>query len=77
VSDGLPGNWTSGTLDDAVEIVRGISFPSGDKKFDPDEGLIDCLRTTNVQRDVEWSDLWYVPERHMRREEQEVRVETS
>ncbi|HWY53081.1 MAG TPA: restriction endonuclease subunit S [Terriglobales bacterium] len=74
MNDGLPDNWTSGSLDDAVEIVRGISFPSGDKKFEPDDGLIACLRTTNVQRDVEWTDLWYVPERHMRREEQEVRL---
>ncbi len=74
MSNGLPDNWTSGTLGDAVEIVRGISFPSGDKKFEPEDGLIACLRTTNVQRDVEWANLWYVPERHMRRREQEVRV---
>ncbi len=74
MSDGLPDNWSTGKLGDAVEIVRGVSFPSGDKRFGPDHGLVACLRTTNVQRDVEWRDLWFVPEKYVRRQEQEVQL---
>jgi type I restriction enzyme S subunit len=29
-----------------------------------------CLRTTNVQREVEWDDLWFVPTEHVKRPEQ-------
>ena len=56
-----------------MEIVRGISFPKNEKSLEPKEGHVACLRTANVQRDVEWDDLWFVPKERVKRDEQYVR----
>ena len=61
-------------LGELASIVRGISFPKEDKRSEPLPGHVACLRTTNVQRSVEWDDLWFVPEGHVKREEQFVRT---
>ena len=61
-------------LGDVAKIVRGIAFPKEAKCLEPRPGHVACLRTTNVQRDVEWDDLWFVPEEHVRRAEQFVRT---
>lgn len=57
-------------LGEIAEIVRGISFPKDAKSLEPRSGDVACLRTTNVQRDVEWDDLWFVPTEHVKRAEQ-------
>jgi type I restriction enzyme S subunit len=57
-------------LGDIASIVRGIAFPKEDKRAEPLPGHVACLRTTNVQRTVEWDDLWFVPEKHVKRDEQ-------
>jgi type I restriction enzyme S subunit len=64
---------TTAQLGDVASIVRGIAFPKEDKRAEPLPGHVACLRTTNVQRTVEWDDLWFVPEKHVKREEQLVR----
>lgn len=57
-------------LGEIADIVRGISFPKDAKSVVPRGGDVACLRTTNVQRDVEWDDLWFVPNEHVKRPEQ-------
>ncbi|WP_296509375.1 restriction endonuclease subunit S [Rhodoferax sp.] len=64
---------TTAQLGEIASIVRGIAFPKEDKRAEPLPGHVACLRTTNVQRSVEWEDLWFVPEKHVKREEQIVR----
>ncbi|MSO37805.1 MAG: hypothetical protein EXQ69_06075 [Acidimicrobiia bacterium] len=66
-------HWATAALGDFLLIIRGISFPAGAKRSGPGEGLIGCLRTSNVQAQVEWDDLWFVPERYLRSPEQVVR----
>lgn len=61
-------------LGDVADLVRGITFPTSAKKRGAGKGLIPCLRTTNVQDAVEWDDLIYVPDEHVRSEAQRVRV---
>jgi type I restriction enzyme, S subunit len=61
-------------LGDVADIVRGIAFPKKAKSLEPLPGHFACLRTTNVQRQVEWGDLWFVPVEHVRRDEQFVRA---
>ncbi len=61
-------------LADAADIVRGVAFAKDDKRHEPREGLIACLRTTNVQRLVEWDDLWFIPEQAAKRSDQIVRA---
>ncbi|WP_374616580.1 restriction endonuclease subunit S [Thauera aminoaromatica] len=64
---------TQCALGDVAAIVRGISFPKEVKSVEPRPGDIACLRTTNVQRLVEWDDLWFVPANHVKRDEQYVK----
>jgi len=71
----LPPLWVEGIFTDVLEIIRGISFPTEAKAFSPAPGLVACLRTTNVQRKVEWEDLWYVPEKYVRNPRQFVKLE--
>ena len=65
-----PRGWVRATIPDIASIIRGISFPKSARTSSPGPGLVPCLRTTNVQRSVDWSDLWYVPLEHVKRDEQ-------
>ena len=68
----LPKGWVNAALDDICQIVRGITFPTAEKRFESGEGLIACLRTANVQTTVEWDDLWFVPLHYVKSDEQMV-----
>ena len=62
----LPRTWTTISLGEVTDIIRGITFPSLEKGRQPEAGTIACLRTTNVQAEVEWHDLLYVPEHRVK-----------
>lgn len=61
-------------LDQLVDVIRGVTFPTGAKQKVAAPGLIACLRTTNVQDKVEWDDLLFVDESYVRASNQHVRV---
>ena len=63
---GIPGSWARTTIGATAEIVRGVSFPKDARKLVPNSGHVACLRTANVQREVEWDDLWFVPEEYVK-----------
>jgi type I restriction enzyme S subunit len=67
--------WKSSTLGEAVEIIRGVTFPASAKQRAPGRGLIPCLRTTNVQSEVDWDDLLYIPEEYVRKDSQFVQLD--
>ena len=69
----LPTGWTWTRLGIPFNIVRGITFKKADKKREPEEGTIACLRTANIQEEVEWEDLIYVDSEKVNRDEQWVR----
>jgi type I restriction enzyme, S subunit len=69
----LPKNWEYGTLSQTAHVVRGITFPAGEKRNDLAQGYVCCLRTTNVQQKLEWHDVYYVPTSYVKRGEQLVR----
>lgn len=71
----LPNGWVDVDLDDICEVIRGITFPTTEKQFQPGAGLIACLRTANVQVTVDWDDLWFVPRRYVKNEEQFVAID--
>ena len=56
----IPHSWTFAKLGEAVEIVRGITFPASEKSSTPEPGRVACLRTSNVQDKIEWNDLLYI-----------------
>ena len=61
-------------LSEVADVVRGIAFPKDDKSYVQRPGDVACLRTTNVQKQVEWDDLWFVPAKHVKRDDQNVRT---
>lgn len=61
-------------LKEVVDVIRGISFPTNAKSTEPFEGSIACLRTANVQREVEWSNLWHVSRKYVKQPSQLVGV---
>lgn len=66
----LPKNWEYGKLSQTAHVVRGITFPAGEKRNDLAQGYVCCLRTTNVQQKLEWDDVYYVPTSYVKRDEQ-------
>lgn len=66
----IPDSWTFARLGDVVEVVRGITFPASEKFKEPEVGKLACLRTSNVQDQIEWDDLLYIRERFVARPEQ-------
>ena len=69
----LPEGWVWATLETLMDIIRGLSFPKEARSFEPNENSIACLRTANVQDQVDWSDMWYIPERLLKSSRQLVR----
>jgi type I restriction enzyme S subunit len=67
-------SWKKTTLGNEVEIVRGITFPASAKERTPRPGRVACLRTANVQSEVDWEDLLYVSEDYVRKPEQFVQL---
>lgn len=68
-----PESWRQTTLGKEVEIIRGITFPSSAKFREPANERIVCLRTTNIQEQVDWEDLLYVPESYVSNSGQYIR----
>lgn len=66
----LPKGWECARLGNTVAIIRGITFPASEKYKEPSEGKVACLRTANVQDNIEWDDLLYVSNSFVKRCEQ-------
>jgi type I restriction enzyme, S subunit len=66
----LPNGWEWIHLGAVVDIVRGITFPANEKTREAANGRIACLRTANIQREIEWDDLLFVDRSFMGRQEQ-------
>jgi type I restriction enzyme S subunit len=69
----LPLQWLSAPLGEVSDTIRGITFPASEKQKFPEAGRIACLRTTNVQDNIEWDDLLYIREQFVSRPEQFIR----
>lgn len=69
----IPTTWAVACLGQVVEIVRGITFPASEKSRTPEPGRVACLRTANVQDEIEWDDLLFIRESFVSRADQYVR----
>ena len=58
--ENLPQGWVKLRLGDVCRFERGITFPSSAKCTIKQPGMIACIRTANVQDNLELDDLWYV-----------------
>lgn len=66
----IPDAWVWVPMGEVVEIVRGITFPASEKTKEAAPGRIACLRTANIQEQVEWHDLLFVNRSFMGRSDQ-------
>ena len=63
----IPANWRWVRLGSVCEFERGITFPASAKESAPTEENIPCLRTANVQDQLEIDDLIYVNKSYMKK----------
>jgi type I restriction enzyme, S subunit len=66
----LPEGWAVLPLGTVTNIVRGITFPSSAKGRIREPNTVACLRTTNVQAEIEWDDILFIPEKFVNRDDQ-------
>ena len=66
----LPERWAFERLGNVCEIVRGITFPSSKKQTSRSSDVVACLRTSNVQAEIDWDDLIFVEPEFVGREDQ-------
>ena len=66
----VPEGWVWSTLQTACAIVRGITFPATAKQLEPTETNVCCLRTSNIQKHIDWKDVYYVDRSYVKREDQ-------
>lgn len=57
-------------LGDVATFVRGITFKPEDVVSGEDASTVQCMRTKNVQRELDMTDVWAVPRRFVRRRDQ-------
>jgi type I restriction enzyme S subunit len=62
----VPDNWVWTKVGAVCVFERGITFPSSAKETTTSETLIPCLRTTNVQENLEIDDLIYVDQKFIK-----------
>ena len=66
--------WNAVALGEVAEFVRGINFKPDDVKPVGAPGTVACMRTKNVQAELDLKDVWGVDERFVRRTDQLLQV---
>ncbi|MEX2411521.1 MAG: restriction endonuclease subunit S, partial [Candidatus Paceibacterota bacterium] len=66
----IPSSWVWERMGNISDVIRGITFPGSEKKEEKGSGDILCLKTSNVQDQLEWDDVIYVDESFVKREDQ-------
>ena len=62
--------WDAPNLGSVAEFIRGINFKPDDVVPLETPGSVACMRTKNVQQELDINDVWAVAEQFVRREEQ-------
>lgn len=62
----VPGNWCWVRIKEICEFERGITFPASAKENEETKDNIACLRTANIQDELEIDDLIYVNKEFMK-----------
>ncbi len=59
----LPKGWKWISLSECANPIRGISFKGGTAQKEAFENSIPCLRTSNIQNQLDLSDLKFIPKK--------------
>ncbi len=70
----LPRGWIESSLEEVADVIRGITFPASAKSASPEAHTVVCLRTSNVQRILEFDDVLHVPASYVKRDDQWLRA---
>ena len=65
----LPEGWTLVPLMDLCQLIRGVSYQKGEAAADPAPGLVPLLRANNIDGELVFGDLRYVPARRVSQEQ--------
>ena len=68
----IPENWAWCKLGEVCDFERGITFPSSAKQFQYFENSIPCIRTTNVQEELELDDIWFIDKSYTKNNEKKL-----
>ena len=58
--ENVPQGWVKLKLGDICNFERGVTFPSLAKSTIKQPEMIACIRTANVQDELDLEDLWYI-----------------
>jgi type I restriction enzyme S subunit len=61
-------------LEDVAEFIRGITFKPDDVVPPDTAGSVPCMRTKNVQSEIDLSDVWHVDSRLVKRSNQYLKI---
>lgn len=57
----MPAGWTQTALGELVTVLRGISYKGSDARQAPGQGLVPILRANNIDGELMFEDLVYIP----------------
>lgn len=66
----IPNHWCFERFGNVTEIIRGVTFPASQKQLTKSVDSVACLRTANVQNEVDWSNLIFVDPSYVKRDNQ-------
>ncbi len=61
----IPNGWERVKTDLIGNLLRGISYKKGDAINEPQEGYLPILRANNINGELNFSDLVYVPKKYI------------
>jgi type I restriction enzyme S subunit len=70
----IPQTWTTASLGQLSAIVRGVTFPASAMQRVKRDDVVVCLKTSNVQDEIDWQNLVYIAPDLVKREDQWLRV---
>lgn len=65
----VPANWCWTKLGIVSIFERGITFPASGKEKEKSENNLPCIRTTNIQEELELEDLIYIDKKYIKNNE--------
>ena len=64
-----PRGWVSAILGDLITVVRGVSYKKIDARYVAEEGLVPIIRATNIEQELNFDNLVYVPGHYVKQEQ--------
>jgi type I restriction enzyme, S subunit len=69
LNNDLPEAWVSARVTEICELVRGVSYASGEECNTPKQGYVPLLRASNINGAITFHDLRHVPARRVASEQ--------